>query len=188
MRHLFISLTSVTLILPFSGILAAAKDKPSADDAKSPLTALYDCSAISGDAGRLACFDRVAASLKIAEEKKEIVAIDAQSAKKLKKEAFGFNLPSLPKLGLPSFGGDKDKPEPLVAAVKSVTGGRGQNAGRRTVTLENGQVWVQSSGSLNYVPKGDLTATITPASMGSFKISLNNGKTTVRGMRVRRIQ
>lgn len=187
MRHLLIFLASLALILSAWGIQAAAKDI-SSDEIKSPLTALYDCSAVSVDASRLACFDRVSASLKIAEQNKEIVAIDAQSAKKLKKEAFGFNLPSLPKLGLPSFGGDGDKPDDLVAAVKSVTAGRGQNAGRHTVVLENGQVWVQTGGNLNYVPRGDLTATIKAASMGSFKLSLDNGKTTVRGMRVRRVE
>jgi hypothetical protein len=188
MRLLLISLASTALILPFAGIQAVGKEIPQLGDIKSPLTVLYDCSEIVEDANRLACFDKVSASLRIAEQTKEIVTIDAQSARKLKKEAFGFNLPSLPKIGLPSFGGDDDKPEPLVAAVKSVRSGRGQNAGRYTVVLENGQVWVQTGGNLNYVPRGDLTATIVAASMGSFKLSLNNGKTTVRGMRVRRVE
>ncbi|NNC36267.1 MAG: hypothetical protein EX271_07600 [Acidimicrobiales bacterium] len=184
MRQFLIPIASLSLILVFSDTQALAKDKPKLDDLKSPLSSLYDCSEITDDGARLACFDKVASSLKIAEEKKEIVAIDAQSAKKLKKEAFGFNLPSLPKLGLPSFGGDKDKPEALVAAVKDVRkGGAGY-----IFILENGQIWQQSNGSFNYMPKGDLTATIKPASMGSFKISVNNGKTTVRGMRVRRVE
>lgn len=184
MRHFLISLASVAVILPFAGAHAAAKDKQKFEDIKSPLTTLYDCSAIPEDTNRLNCYDEATASLRIAEQKKEIVAIDAQSAKKLKKEAFGFNLPSLPKLGLPSFGGDDDKPEALVAAVKSVR----QGGGGYLFILENGQIWQQSTGSFNYMPKGDLTATIKPASMGSFKISINNGKTTVRGMRVRRVE
>jgi Protein of unknown function (DUF3121). len=184
MRHFIISLASLSLILPFPGIQAWAKDKSQLDNVKSPLTALYDCSEIADNTSRLSCYDKVAKNLQTAEQKKEIVAIDAQSAKKLKKEAFGFNLPSLPKLGLPSFGGDNDKPEALVAAVKSVRKG----GGGYLFILENGQIWQQSNGSFNYIPKGDLTATIKPASMGSFKISVNNGKTTVRGMRVRRVE
>lgn len=184
MRQFLKIIPGLLLVLSLQGISADAKDKPSGEDIKSPLSSLYDCAGVVDDLARLACFDKVAASLKIAEKKKEIVAIDASSAKKLKKEAFGFNLPSLPKLGLPSFGSDKDKPEALVAPVKSVNKGR---AGYVFV-LENGQIWQQSNGSFNYMPRGDLTATIKPASMGSFKISVNNGKSTVRGMRVRRIE
>ena len=184
MRSFLVLCAGSALILPLFAGVSLAKDKPSLDDLKSPLSALYDCSSIEQNDSRLACYDKVAKSLQMAEQKKEIVAIDAQSAKKLKKEAFGFNLPSLPKLGLPSFGGDDDKPEALVAAIKSVRkGGAGY-----IFELENGQIWQQSNGSFNYMPKGDLTATIKPASMGSFKISVNNGKTTVRGMRVRRVE
>jgi len=163
---------------------AKEKSKANLDQVESPLSVLYECSKIESSEDRLACFDKTVASLKTAEEKKELVAIDAESAKKLKKEAFGFNLPSLPKLGLPSLGIAKDKEEALVVGVDSISRGRGGTIFR----LENGQIWQQSSGSFNYIPKGDLVATIKPASMGSYMISLNNGKTKVRGMRVRRLE
>ncbi len=164
---------------------ALAKKKPSAasEQVQSPLNSLYTCSAIESAAERLACYDGAVSSLRTAEAKKEIVAIDAKVAKKIKREAFGFNLPSLPKLGLPSIG-PEDKPKALVMGVKSV-----RNNGRKyIVVLDNGQVWEQTNGRINYVPKGKLTATIKPKSMGTFMISLNNGKTTVRGMRVRRVE
>jgi hypothetical protein len=176
--------SSVCLVLFPVSALAKDNKKDDSENLKSPLSILYDCAGIESPDARLACFDKSVASLKTAEENKDLVAIDAQSAKKLKKEAFGFNLPSLPKIGLPSFGGDKDGKENLVVGVDSVSKGRGGYIFR----MENGQVWQQSTGSFNYIPKGDLTATIKPAAMGSFKISLNNGKTTVRGMRVRRIE
>lgn len=86
---------------------------------RSPLDGLYDCAKIESNEDRLACFDSVAASLQIKEEKKEIVALDAESAKTIKKEAFGFNLPSLPKLGLAKIGADKDI-ESITEPVKSV--------------------------------------------------------------------
>jgi len=183
--HKLSSLTVVMIAILFSTALPAnAKKNADLDDLESPLTVLYDCSAITDSTERLACYDKIVASLQQAEEKKEIVAIDAQSAKKLKKEAFGFNLPSLPKLGLPSFGGDDDGEETLEIAIKSVRkGGKGY-----VFTMENGQVWRETGGRLNYIPKGDLTATIKPASLGSYKLSVNNGKTTVRGLRVKRVE
>jgi len=166
----------------FVGNPALAADEKS-DDTYSPLSTLYECTAITEPTERLTCFDRSVANLRSAEEKKEIVAIDAKAARKIKREAFGFNLPSLPKLGLPKIG-IESKADALVAPVKSI-----RKSGRTLmITLENGQVWKEVGGRLNYIPKGDLTATIKPKSVGSFMISLNNGKTTVRGLRVRRVE
>jgi hypothetical protein len=177
MRRLIITLSA---LLGFSA-LAAAQDKPAAG---SPLSKLYECASIQSDTARLACFDTNVAVIQVKEEKKEIVAIDAESAKTFKREAFGFSLPSLPKLGLPNLGGDKDSPEALTLAVKSV-----KKRGRNYVFhMENGQVWQQINGRFNYLPKGDLTATIKSGAIGSYRISVSNGKERVRGMGVRRVE
>jgi len=175
----FSFLTSV-IIFFLIGSVAIAKDN---DVIKSPLELIYVCIDIADSTQRLACYDRATATLRIKEEKKEIVAIDAQSAKKLKREAFGFNLPSLPKLGLPTIGNDK-KIDALVMDVKSVT----KRNHKYVIVLKNGQIWQQTGGRLTYVPKGDLVATIKPKSIGSYGISLSNGKSTVRGLRVRRLE
>lgn len=179
------------IILAFTSLFLLNAPAFAADDSKevnkSPLSTLYECAGISDSDKRLACFDTSVANLRSAEEKKEIVAIDAKAARKMKKEAFGFNLPSLSKLGLPKIslpGGGEDRVDELVADVKSI-----RKSGRvLIITLENGQIWKQVGGRLNYVPKGDLKATIKPKAMGSFMLSLNNGKTTVRGLRVRRVE
>lgn len=169
------------ILIGSSWAFAWASDTPTLN---SPLTTLYECAAIENDTDRLACFDSNVASLQVKEEKKEIVALDAESAKMIKREAFGFSLPSLPKLGLPMLGGDDDGPEVLTFPIKSV-----RKHGREYVfTMENGQVWKQSSGRFNYIPKGDLTATIKSGAVGSFKMSVSNGKERVRGMGVRRVE
>lgn len=178
------------LLIVFVGLFfvfaapAFAKDNVAADPA-SPLGKLYECAKITIDTDRLACFDSNVATLQVKEEKKEIVALDAASAKKIKREAFGFSLPSLPKLGLPSLGGgDSDGPDVLTFPVKSV-----KKQGRSYVFyMENGQVWRQVNGKFNYIPKGDLTATIKSGAIGSFRMNLSNGKERVRGMGVRRIE
>ncbi len=181
---------SLTGLVTFSTVLStsafAADD--SGEAIETPLSSLYKCAKIVNGPERLACFDTSVAKLHTAEQNKEVVAIDAKAAKKIKREAFGFNLPSLSKIGLPSIGlpkmgGGKDV-ESLVVDVKSVRkSGRGY-----VITMKNGQVWKEVGGRLNYIPKGDLKATIKPKSMGSFMLSLNNGKTTVRGLRVRRVE
>lgn len=176
----------LTLTVLFMGVCetAFANDKDAPDTA-SPLGILYECALISGDAERLACFDSNVAALQVKEEKKEIVTLDAAAAKTIKREAFGFSLPSLPKLGLPSFGGsDDDDPEALSFPVKSVK----KSKQGYVFYMENGQTWEQASGRFTYIPKGDLTATIKAGAIGSFRMSLSNGKERVRGMGVRRVE
>lgn len=181
MRTIIISMAATCFAVTLSATPATAKDILA--DMESPLSGLYACAKIDDATQRLNCFDKMAASLQQAEENKEIVAIDAQAAKKIKKEAFGFNIPSLPKLGLPKIGGDK-KIDSVSMKIKSI-----QKIRRKyVITFENGQVWEESGGRLNYVPKGELTGTIKPKSMGSFMITIHKGKTKVRGLRVRRIK
>lgn len=183
----FIVFGFTSLFLLSSQAFAADKQ---GDNIDSPLSTLYVCADIGDPEQRLACFDTSVANLRTAEQKNEIVAIDAKAARKIKREAFGFNLPSLSKLGLPKISlpggkkGSKGKADELVADVKSI-----RTKGRvLVIALENGQVWKEVGGRLNYIPKGNLKATIKPKSVGSFMLSLNNGKTTVRGLRVRRVE
>lgn len=182
----FSMLIGVLLSLVFTTCITAnAKDKKAdpQHNIQSPLTSLYSCANIDSATDRLACYDSHVASLKIAEEKNEIVAIDANIAKKLKREAFGFNLPSLPKLGLPSFG-SSDKAEAQTFKVKSIR----KVARNHIITLENGQVWRETTGRISYIPKGDISAVIKAKSLGSFSLQLTNGKSTVRGLKVKRIE
>ena len=161
----------------FTPVSAQAQISPD-----SPLANLYACKSISEPTARLACFDSNVENLSQKEAKKEIVAIDSTTAKDFKREAFGFSMPSLPKLGLPSVGGDSD--DVLEFPVRSVSKSR---AGV-VFTMNNGQIWKGVNGRLNYVPKGDLTARISRGAVGSYRLSLSNGKERVRGLGVRRIE
>lgn len=173
-------LTVFITLLTYSNLTLA---QGKSENVYSPLSSLYTCMDIEDSAARLECYDNSVANLRKAEQSKEVVAIDAKAARKIKREAFGFNLPSLPKLGLPKLGSD-EKMDELVAEVQSV-----QKNGRvLVITLKNGQVWQQTGGQLGFIPKGDLTAKIRPKSLGSFKLSLSNGKNTARGLKVRRIK
>lgn len=183
-------MTSITLRTLGRGLattallaMAAPAVAQSEDAAPSPLGALYGCTDLPGDAARLDCFDREIAALRARETAREVVAIDAEVAKELKRDSFGLSLPSLPKLKLPRLGGDGDAEE-VRLAVKTVRK-RGHDW---VVETENGQVWVQTSGRLNYVPKGDLEAIIEEGALGSYRLKLTNGKTTVKGLKVRRVQ
>jgi len=183
MRHLIISIGSLSLAAFCWHNQAFARNQTNSEEIKSPLAGLYDCAAIKSSEDRLACFDQMVASLQVKEEKKEIVAIDAEVAKTIKKEAFGFNLPSLPKLALPKLGADKEIDE-VSLEVKAVQ----PYSDKYIIRMKNGQVWRVVSGRVRKIPKGDLTATIKPAALGSYRLNLTNGRTTIRGLAVRRLK
>ena len=152
----------------------------------SPLNAIYTCASIIDDTERLACFDRNVPVIKIKEEKKEIIAIDSEGVKAIERDSFGFSLPSLPKLGLFTPKTEKTKKSAQFFDVKSISKGRNG----AVLTMENGHVWRQINGDLGYIPKGNLTAKIKPASLNTFFISLKNekGQSGRKGARFKRVE
>jgi len=174
------------IFLCFQGVALGYSATTIAQDSISPLNSIYACSTIADDTERLACFDQNVPALKIKEEKKEIVAIDAAGVKAIKRDSFGFSLPSLPKFGILKNKNSKESKSALEFKVKSFSKGRKGI----TLVLENGHVWQQTSGDIGYIPKGQLTAKIKPASLGSYFITLTNekGQSGRRGARVKRIK
>lgn len=174
---------SIILGLGIFGPLSAL-----AQDAVSPLASIYQCRDIDDDAERLACYDQQVDRLEEKEEKKEIVAIDAKEAERLREKTFGFSLPSIPDLNFLDIGKDKENEDAMVFTVEKVSILARGRSKQYTVHLHNGMVWEQVSGRINYLPKGDLTATIKKGAIGSYMMSLSNGKERVRGLGVKRIE
>ena len=137
-----------------------------ASDSDSPLASIYQCRDIDNDADRLACYDSQVGRLEEKEEKQEIVAIDAKEAKRLRERTFGFSLPSLPDLDFIDIGKDEKADDALELPVEKVVIKQIGRAKSYTIHLQNGMVWEQVSGRLNYIPKGDLVATIKKAPSG----------------------
>ena len=79
---------------PASGALAAKKTEIEPGRA-AMVQALSDCRKITDDAGRLACYDKAAGAIDQAESKGQLVVIDQEQAKAVRRQAFGFNLPTL---------------------------------------------------------------------------------------------
>ncbi|MGB0907232.1 MAG: hypothetical protein ACPGVT_07045 [Maricaulaceae bacterium] len=175
------------ILLLISGLANSVTSYSQATDT-SPLNIIYECAEITSNDHRLSCYDKATQDLRLKEKTKEIVTIDANAANTIKREAFGFSLPSLPKLGLPSLGknnNSKDNKEDSVEyAVRSISKSRRGII----ITMENGQVWRGVNGNLNYIPKGKLTAQIKSGAMGSYRLNLTNGKERVRGLGVRRTE
>src|SRR5687768_1450783 len=89
-----------------------------ADVPDAALKRLNDCQAVKEVAERAACYDAAVAALNTAIKSGEVVIVEKKEAEKARREAFGFNLPSLSIFDRAAGGGDKAAPKPL----ESVTG------------------------------------------------------------------
>jgi len=192
---------STTLIaasfVTFGAVAWAQTGQNPANAAVSPLEPIYACADKTNPTERLACFDAAVATIRAKEAKSEIVTFDKQRVEKVRREAFGFSLPSLPKLGFPAFGGapkadSKDQSVAAVAAEEDIEEqsftvvSTRESAGRVVITLENGQVWrLTEAGELNAAKRPPYKVNIRTAAMGSFILTVEGRN---KGYRVRRVE
>lgn len=94
MRSLRLQFGAVAALL--AGALAgAAAAKPPPAPPPRLLQALQSCRAQSADAARLACYDRAADELQAAQAKGDVVVVDREQVRAVRRQAFGLALPSL---------------------------------------------------------------------------------------------
>jgi hypothetical protein len=167
--------------------LALAAAPALADETPAPGTQqVYDCLDLADDSARLACFDASVTALKSAETAGEITTVSRADVEEVQKDAFGFAMPSLPRLVMPKFGGGDDDGALTEVTFNITKVERSNRQDRLIVTLENGQVWRQTDPKSVYYSKkrGADVATIKRGTMGSFKMKLDGGT----AFRVERIE
>lgn len=96
---LFIFASANMVAMPASAQSSAQPDE---------LQAIYACKSISDAQKRLACYDNSVGRFEAAEKSGEVVTVSKTAIEKVERDAFGFNIPSLPSLG-GLFGGGKNK-------------------------------------------------------------------------------
>lgn len=189
-------------------VLASLSAGAFAQDPSSPdeMSAVYTCQAETDDMARLACFDRTVSTLRAANASGDLVALSRDEVETVERDAFGFNMPSLPRLrGL--FGSNnadikKDENKSAEADKKQDTPKETEsidsvmltvdrlekfNRGRHRFYLTNGQVWYQTGAYELPRPRpgksGVIEVEIRKAALGSYLLQVN-GKG--RPVRVRR--
>jgi len=166
-----------------AGLAALAIGAALAETAASPLPGavqkLLDCRATSADAARLACYDGAVAELGKLIASGEIVVVDHERVAKVKRQAFGFSLPSL------SLFERGDKPAELQQVTATVRQATQTGDGKWTITLDDGSVWRQTDlERLSRYPKSGSKVEIRKASLGSYFMNIDGQ----RALRVSRIQ
>jgi hypothetical protein len=179
-----------------NGFTAHAQNSAASASA-SPLSPIYACADKTDPAQRLACFDAAVAAVKAAEARNEIVTMDQPRVAAVRREAFGFRIPSLPRFGL---GGSSTSTPNAAGSNQAARPAQEEQIDEQTFTvvrvgawgdriafyLENGNVWhTVEAGELNTSRKTPFNVRIRSASLGSFILSIEGRN---RGYRVRRIE
>jgi len=158
-------------LAPFCGvlaILAAPAGSAAAPPARAPaMQSVLDCRAITDGVQRLACFDKAVGDMAKAEQAGDLIAIDRQQRRAVRRQAFGLTLPSL------TIFDRGEKPEDLnridvILARASRTG-----SGKWVFILDDGAIWRQIDDTdLEPPPSPGQKAVIRRAALGSYMIHL----------------
>lgn len=145
---------------------------------------VFACTSIEDALERVACYDAAVGRFKAAEDAGEVTVVAKAEVEEIQREAFGFNLPSLPRfVASRSDSPEETKIETIEVPVSQVVRLRSDNL---RVALENGQIWEQTDGKrVQYSARlGVESAEIQRAAFGSYKMKLDSGP----AFRVKRIQ
>lgn len=176
------SSSKIILFALISSVLSTSVTVLSANaETESPLSGLYACTTIEDNDTRLACYDQAAGRIQKDEEKGDLTAISREQADEVRRESFGFSLPSIPRIfdretNSQSSKEDKAKPKKIneiELAVKSI---RKDPYGKVIVTMENGQVWRQTTTDVTFRKKKADIAEIRKGSLGSYFMKLDGSK------------
>jgi hypothetical protein len=139
------------------------------------VSALSACRAITDPTERLACYDKAAAALDEAQTNGDVVVVDRQQAREVKRQAFGFRLDAL---SIFDRGGVKDTAEEAITALAR---NAFQNAaGKWVVTLDSGAVWRQiDDDPLSREPHPGSQIRIRRATLGSYLMNVD-GQPSIR--------
>ena len=123
-------------------VSAAEAAKPANMDAgrASLMQALSDCRKVADDTARLACFDKSAGALDQAESQGQVVVIDQQQAREVRRQAFGFKLPSI---NLFSRGAARSE-EGVDHIDLQIESAHQNSEGKWVFVAANGAVWRQT--------------------------------------------
>jgi len=153
----------------------AAPKKPAANP--PAVQAVLDCRAITDGPSRLACFDKAVGAMDQAQTSGDLVTIDREQRKAVRRQSFGFSLPAL------AIFDKSDKPEEADHLVAKVASATQLASGKWQVTLEDGAVWRQTDDAELYKrPHAGSTADIRKGVLGSYFLKLD-GQQAVRAHR-----
>lgn len=172
----------VVMIALAAGGPAWGAPQPATPPPAGALGALLECRSLADDAARLACFDARAATLASAQAGGSVVVVDRAQVDEVRRQAFGFSLPSLAFL-VPSGREGTAEAEPIRQVESSVTTARMSRDGKWILSLANGSTWRQTDTErVVRDPRPGSKVVIRTAALGSYLVSVD-GQRSFRARR-----
>jgi hypothetical protein len=141
------------------------------------LARLMACRGIADNTARLACFDTAAGALDTAERQGDVVVIDRAGVAETRRQLFGFEMPSLPRLFGPEGAVEIDSIDSTLQGASLV------GEGRWVFRLADGSVWRQiDSERVRFRNSPGQAVQVRKAALGSFLLTVDGS----RAVRVRR--
>jgi len=169
------ALTALAVAAGAGGPAASAQAPLNAREQAAALRDLSACPPLTDDAARLACYDKAARALLQAETEGEVVVVDRQQAQEVRRQSFGFQIPSLnvfsrsgrPK-GTEAETKKEAKEEVDRASVTIAAVGR-TGDGKLTLTTNDGAFWVQTDNfPVNAPPQKGAQINIVKGAIGGY--------------------
>jgi hypothetical protein len=165
-------LAALAAVSALSGQAAAVQQ-----ERPETLAQLMACRAVAENAARLACFDAAAGALDTAERSGDVVVIDRAGVAETRRQLFGFQMPTLPRLFGPEGGAELD------SIASTLQGAALVGEGRWVFRLADGSVWRQiDSERVRFQNRPGQAVEVRKASLGSFLLTVGDS----RAVRVRR--
>jgi hypothetical protein len=158
-------LGGVLLMFVAGGPAMAAKPAPTTAPA---VQAVVDCRKVEDSVQRLACYDAATDALTKATATGDLVTLDRQQRRSVRKQAFGFTLPALAMFDIGEKGETVNSIDEILASAR-------QDAqGKWTFVMQDGAVWRQIDDEfLSRDPHPGSAVVISKASLGSFMLSVD---------------
>ncbi len=169
------SLISGLAALAAASTLSAQATPP--QERPETLARLMACRGIAENTARLACFDTAAGALDTAERQGDLVVIDRAGVAETRRQLFGFEMPSLPRLFGPEGAVELESIDSTLASASSV------GEGRWVFRLADGSEWRQiDSERVRFRNSPGQPVRVRKGALSSFLLTVDGS----RAVRVRR--
>jgi nucleoside phosphorylase len=169
------SLISGLAALAAASTLSAQATPP--QERPETLARLMACRGITENTARLACFDTAAGALDSAERQGDLVVIDRAGVAETRRQLFGFEMPSLPRLFGPEGAVELESIDSTLASASSV------GEGRWVFRLADGSEWRQiDSERVRFRNSPGQPVRVRKGALSSFLLTVDGS----RAVRVRR--
>ena len=169
------SLISGLAALAAASTLSAQATLP--QERPETLARLMACRGIAENTARLACFDTAAGALDTAEREGDLVVIDRAGVAETRRQLFGFEMPTLPRLFGPEGAVELESIDSTLASASSV------GEGRWVFRLADGSEWRQiDSERVRFRNSPGQPVRVRKGALSSFLLTIDGS----RAVRVRR--